>query len=49
MPYGQPVRCDHPGCDATHPAGKWGNIRAQTDGWFHTKDEKAYCPKHVPK
>lgn len=44
-----PTGCAHPGCDANHPAGKWGDIRAAEKGWFHSKSGDAYCPKHVPQ
>jgi hypothetical protein len=49
MTYGEPVECAEPGCAAKHPGGKWGNIRAHSDGWFESRDGKSYCPKHVPK
>jgi hypothetical protein len=44
-----PVRCADTSCAAQHPSGKWGNIKAAADGWFHAKDGTAYCPSHVPK
>lgn len=44
-----PVGCVHPGCEATHPSGKWGDIRAAETGWFHSKSGDAYCPRHVPQ
>ena len=43
-----PVRCTHPGCTAQHPSSKWGDIRAADAGWYHAKDDTAYCPDHVP-
>jgi hypothetical protein len=37
------------GCTASHPSGRWGAIRADRDGWFHSlAEEKAFCPEHVP-
>jgi hypothetical protein len=36
------------GCTASHPSGKWGVMRADKDGWFHSKAEGAFCPAHVP-
>lgn len=44
-----PVRCEDPSCGARHQGGKWGTIRAGERGWFHARDGRAYCPKHVPK
>ena len=51
MSYAQanPVRCAVSSCPATHPGGKWGNIRAATAGWFESRDGQSYCPKHVPE
>lgn len=45
---GHPAKCAGPDCPATHPSGKWGNIRAARDGWFESRNGEAYCPKHVP-
>lgn len=44
-----PVECTDPTCAAKHPGGKWGNILAHQEGWYHGKDGKAYCPMHTPK
>jgi hypothetical protein len=42
------TRCNEPGCVAEHPAHHWANKRAETQGWFHQKDGRAWCPAHVP-
>lgn len=42
--YTDPVKCED--CDATGKNHKWARIRS--DGWFFTKDSKAYCPLHTP-
>jgi hypothetical protein len=45
-----PVRCAREGCEAAHPGGKWGTMKADREGWFHSyQEEKAYCPDHVPE
>lgn len=43
------VYCWAGSCTASHPGSKWDTIRADEQGWFHQKDGKAYCPKHVPE
>lgn len=35
-------------CSATCSNHKWGMIRAYNEGWFFSKDRKAFCPAHVP-
>ena len=46
-----PVFCAHrvQGCAASHPSSKWGAMKADREGWFHSREEEAaYCPEHVP-
>lgn len=42
-----PVRCAHLGCPASHPGGKWGNIRAHSEGWVQAWDGRSWCPRHA--
>lgn len=36
-------------CQASHPGSRWDSIKADGEGWFHSKAEEcAYCPAHVP-
>jgi len=48
-----PVCCarrDDLGCKAEHPRSRWSAIKADGEGWFHSKaEEAAYCPEHVPE
>lgn len=41
------VKCTQEGCEATFKNHRWGKIKA--DDWFHQKDGKSYCPKHIPE
>jgi hypothetical protein len=44
-----PVRCARRGCTASHPGSRHDNIRAQGEGWFHSRrDDAHFCPEHVP-
>ncbi len=43
-----PARCAHPGCTANHPASKWADIRAASEGWYQARDGRQYCRLHVP-
>jgi hypothetical protein len=46
-----PGRCGVPGCPATYAPYKWGQIRAQSAGWFFPKDPGKggpWCPEHLP-
>jgi hypothetical protein len=46
-----PVSCCRAGlgCTASHPGGKWAAVKADADGWFHSKaEDQAYCPDHIP-
>ena len=40
-------KCSDPECDATIPDHAWGHIKA--DGWFQQRDERIWCPKHIPE
>jgi hypothetical protein len=36
-------------CQASHPGSRWDAMKADREGWFHSKaEEAAYCPDHVP-
>jgi hypothetical protein len=35
-------------CTAKTPGHNWGKRKAQAEGWFFTRDGKAYCPVHNP-
>lgn len=41
------VHCVGPDCTATIPNHRWGKTKAV--GWFFSKDDKTYCPEHVPE
>lgn len=37
------------GCPASHPGSRWDAMKADREGWFHSRaEEAAYCPEHVP-
>lgn len=40
------ISCEEPLCAQQIKNNKFTKIRS---GWFFTKDDKAYCPKHIPK
>jgi hypothetical protein len=35
-------------CERTAKGHHWGNIQAQSEGWFIQRDGTAFCPDHVP-
>jgi hypothetical protein len=47
-----PVYCarrEDLGCKAEHPRSKWDSMKADREGWFHSKAEGlAHCPAHLP-
>jgi hypothetical protein len=46
-----PVHCARQGdlgCKAEHPGSRWDAMKADREGWFHSKTEGAFCPAHVP-
>lgn len=43
-----PDGCCEESCTATHPGSKWDCMRADKEGWFHSKEGKIYCPEHKP-
>ena len=46
-----PVFCAHraQGCTASHPGSRFDAMKADREGWFHSKaEETAYCPAHIP-
>lgn len=49
MSYAAPVRCARPGCEASHPGGRWGDIKAHDAGWFTSRvTNESWCPADVP-
>lgn len=37
------------GCTASHPGSRFDAMKADREGWFHSREEEAaYCPAHVP-
>lgn len=36
-------------CGTPGPGSKFGNVRAQEQGWFFQKNGDMYCPEHVPE
>lgn len=42
------MTCSICGKTSEHGNHKFGNIRANADGWFQQKDGTAFCPSHVP-
>lgn len=37
------------GCTASHPGSRFDAMKADREGWFHSREEQAaYCPAHVP-
>lgn len=41
------IICDHEGCDEKVKNHAWGQIEA--DNWVFQKNNKAWCPKHIPE
>lgn len=37
--------CSHPECSKTVKAHYWGQVKSN---WFFGKDDKQYCPDHIP-
>jgi hypothetical protein len=40
------LKCSEPTCDKTIKNHMWGKIKAE--GWFFQKDDKQWCPDHIP-
>lgn len=45
---GEWITCDgpDPNCEQKIKNHAWGKIKAE--GWFMMKDDKSYCPNHIP-
>lgn len=46
-PWKIPTVCASPGCANEIPNHAWAAIK--TEGWFHQKDGKSWCPEHTPE
>lgn len=43
---GEWVLCEEQPCEEKLKNHAWAQIKSE--GWFFTRDGKAYCPRHIP-
>lgn len=49
MPKSHMINCSIEGCLNRHGDLGFEKILAHKNGWFVTRDQKEFCPEHVPE